>query len=192
MQQGKAQLLFQRCHAAADAGDRKTHLLRRRTQLPRSIAFNKICQRSVSILYLLLLYLQFCKNCVTFSSIIRQNAGFVKSGRTENKKASPGYEGDGPRRRSLGSITLLYSAPACASCAQAELPSACPICIVLRGSRVDAAGKAPMQAVAAAQLKAQIPVPAVGAGCSGKVARVAALEPDLVVLQRRAALRQSA
>ena len=46
-----------------------------------------------------------------------------------------------------------------------------------------------MQAVAAAQLKAQIPVPAVGAGCSGKVARVAALEPDLVVLQRRAALR---
>ena len=96
-------------------------------RLPRSIAFNKICQRSVSILYLLLLYLQFCKNCVTFSSIIRQNAGFVKSGRTEIKKASPGYEGDGPRRRSLGSITLLYSAPACASCAQAELPSACPI-----------------------------------------------------------------
>ena len=46
-----------------------------------------------------------------------------------------------------------------------------------------------MQAIAAAQLKAQIPVPAVGAGCSGKVARVAALEPDLVVLQRRAALR---
>ena len=32
VQQGKAQLLFQRCHAAADAGDRKPHLLRRRTQ----------------------------------------------------------------------------------------------------------------------------------------------------------------
>ena len=32
VQQRKAQLLFQRCHAAADAGDRKPHLLRRRTQ----------------------------------------------------------------------------------------------------------------------------------------------------------------
>ena len=31
------------------------------------------------------------------------------------------------QRRSLGFITLLYSAPACASCAQAALPSACPI-----------------------------------------------------------------
>ena len=32
VQQRKSQLLFQRCHAAADTGDRKTHLLRRRTQ----------------------------------------------------------------------------------------------------------------------------------------------------------------
>ena len=96
-------------------------------RLPWSIAFNKICQRSVSILYLLLLCLQFCKNRVTFSSIIRQNAGFVKSGRTEIKKVSPSYEGGAPQSRSLGFITLLYSAPACASCAQAELPSACPI-----------------------------------------------------------------
>ena len=71
-------------------------------RLPRSIAFNKICQRSVSILYLLLLYLQFCKNCVTFSSIIRQNAGFVKGGRTENKKSLPRLRGRCPAEPELG------------------------------------------------------------------------------------------
>ena len=71
-------------------------------RLPRSIAFNKICQRSVSILYLLLLYLQFCKKRVTFSSIIRQNAGFVKSGRTENKKSLPRLRGRCPAEPELG------------------------------------------------------------------------------------------
>ena len=71
-------------------------------RLPWSIAFNKICQRSVSILYLLLPYLQFCKNCVTFSSIIRQNAGFVKSRRTEIKKASPRLRGRYPAEPGLG------------------------------------------------------------------------------------------
>ena len=71
-------------------------------RLPWSIAFNKICQRSVSILYLLLLYLQFCKKCVTFSSIIRQNAGFVKSWRTENKKSLPRLRGRCPAEPELG------------------------------------------------------------------------------------------
>ena len=45
-----------------------------------------------------------------------------------------------------------------------------------------------MQAVTAAQLEAQIPVPAVGAAAAGEIPRVAALEPYLVIRQRCAAL----
>ena len=45
-----------------------------------------------------------------------------------------------------------------------------------------------MQTIAAAELEPQVIVPAAWAGCPGEIPGVAALEPDLVILQRRTAL----